>query len=93
MAVSLFIPHAQPLSGHADPPLPAAGREQAAAPGRWLTGEEVDVVVAGLMARAPCRSKPVDKSESDWLGNFLPDIAEASPQAYGSRTGDGDPAR
>ncbi len=62
MAEILFTRHAQPPSGHADPPLSAAGREQAAALGRWLTGEQVDVVIARPLARAP---KPADIAARD----------------------------
>ncbi len=52
MTELLFIRHAQPLSGEADPRLSAAGRRQAERLGQWLTGERIDVIVTSPMARA-----------------------------------------
>lgn len=52
MTEILFIRHAQPLSGHADPSLSPLGRRQAERLGRWLAGERIDAIVTSPMARA-----------------------------------------
>jgi len=48
----LLIRHGLPVSGVVQPPLSAEGVEQARRLGRWLKGEDVDVLVTSPMRRA-----------------------------------------